>query len=278
MIKLKESLYDKLNRLPDKTYRDLKESTQKELIGTSKKLTEASYGGAYDIADNQYFTRDDLNDFADYVVDILNTLGYSKFDYNGIWLTDNVLELELIWEGYEETITQPVDMRRIKSPHDLIKRYGSKVINKAQNAFSELGADFGPHLSTNDYYDESLNETSNTQLTRQKREFETQVRNRLGVPNLIGTRSQWTPEELQRASELGCIDMIHSILAYEDNPTIDSILNNRYMRNFINELGREKVTDIARVELEHFKRATVERDVTRDSEGITYNRIRYPED
>mgnify|MGYP004482121485 CR=1 FL=1 len=32
---------------------------------------EASYGGAYDIEDNMYFTKDDLLDFTDELIDSL---------------------------------------------------------------------------------------------------------------------------------------------------------------------------------------------------------------
>jgi hypothetical protein len=43
-----------------------------------KKLDEAHYGGAFDIADDQYFTRDDLNDFAEEVLNhILEEFGLS---------------------------------------------------------------------------------------------------------------------------------------------------------------------------------------------------------
>ena len=117
-----------------------------------KPVNEASYGGAFDIEDDQYFTRDDLVEFAEDVVDRLNDISYSKFDYTEVYLEPgNNLELTLVWSDYEETIKEHIDMRKIRKPYDLCRIYAPLFVFKAREVFSEYGADFGPHLSDQDY-------------------------------------------------------------------------------------------------------------------------------
>ena len=117
-----------------------------------KPVNEASYGGAFDIEDDQYFTRDDLVEFAEDVVARLNDISYSKFDYTEVYLEPgNNLELTLVWSDYEETIKEHIDMRKIRKPYDLCRIYAPLFVFKAREVFSEYGADFSPHLSDQDY-------------------------------------------------------------------------------------------------------------------------------
>lgn len=139
-------------------------STNKMFGAKAKKLHEAYYGGAFDIEADQYFTRDDLNEFAEDVVDCLNASSYDRFDFTEIYLEPgNILELTLVWSYYEETIKERIDMRKIRRPHDLIRVYSPLFVLRAKEAFSECGADFGPHLSDQDYpMDEALKEDVET--------------------------------------------------------------------------------------------------------------------
>lgn len=115
-------------------------------------LKESSYGGAFDIEDNQYFTRDDLVEFAEDVVARLNDISYSRFDYTEVYLEpENNLALTLVWSDYEYTIKEHIDMRKIRKPYDLCRVYAPSFVFKAREVFSEYGADFGPHLSDQDY-------------------------------------------------------------------------------------------------------------------------------
>lgn len=116
---------------------------------------------AFDIEADQYFTKEDLIEFAEDVVDSLNGISYSKFDYTEVYIEPgNILELTLVWSDYEETFKERIDMRKIKKPFDLIRIYSPIFIKKAKEVFSEYGADFGPHLSDQDYPMESLSESS----------------------------------------------------------------------------------------------------------------------
>lgn len=114
-------------------------------FANESQLGEASYGGAYDIADDQYFTREELNEFGEDVVDNLNSLAYSKAELESIFIENNIIEITIAWDGNEITVKQPIDMRRIRKPKDLDK-YRVRVISKMKPELEELGFDFGPHL------------------------------------------------------------------------------------------------------------------------------------
>ena len=57
-------------------------------------INEADYGGAYDIDPSQYFTRDDINEFAEQVVDAINTKSYSKVTLISSYIENNVIALK----------------------------------------------------------------------------------------------------------------------------------------------------------------------------------------
>ena len=112
---------------------------------SNKYITEAHYGGAFDIRDDQYFTKDDLMEFAEDVVDSLNALSYNEVELEGIFLENNVIEITVSWDGNEVTVEQPINMRRIRKPKDLDK-YRLPIISEMESELKELGFDFGPHF------------------------------------------------------------------------------------------------------------------------------------
>ena len=140
--------------------KELKYSDAMELMDMirNRKINEASYGGAFDIEDDQYFTRDDLVEFGEDVVDNLNSLAYSKAKLESIFIDNNVIEITITWDGNEITVEQPIDMRRIRTPKDLGK-YRVPVISKMKPKLEEVGFDFGPHLG-----DYELSESFDTEL------------------------------------------------------------------------------------------------------------------
>lgn len=116
-------------------------------------IYSANYGGAYDVDPEQYFTREDLVEFAEDVVDRLNAISYSKFDYTEVYFgPGNDLELTVAWSDYEDTIKEHIDMRKIRKPSDLCKVYAPLFVNRAKEVFSEYGADFGPHYGDYEIY------------------------------------------------------------------------------------------------------------------------------
>ena len=95
---------------------------------------------------------DYLVEFAEDVVDGLNVISFSVFDYTEVYLEPgNNLALTITWSDYEETIKEHIDMRKIRKPSDLSKVYAPLFINRAKELFSEHGADFDLHLSDQDY-------------------------------------------------------------------------------------------------------------------------------
>lgn len=102
-------------------------------------LTEASYGGAYDIKDDQYFTREEINEFAFGVcAGLSERFGYQYEPYDVGMETPNKLYISIednngIFVGY----TLNIDMRRIRSPHDLYNRYYKTAVNIFAKLFSK---------------------------------------------------------------------------------------------------------------------------------------------
>lgn len=98
-------------------------------------LTEANYGGAFDIRPDQYFTRDDVNDAAERVIDELNRKvsfegeEIADFEVAESWFEDGKLIVRVRDKSdeseYEKSI--PVDMRTIKKPSDLADKYSPKL-------------------------------------------------------------------------------------------------------------------------------------------------------
>ena len=96
-----------------------------------------------------------------------------------------------------------------------------------------------------------------------------QLRNTLpkyknGIPPTL------TLKQRQLEKELNCRDMINSILCYEG---ADNIINNKYLRGYISEIGLYAVQQLCAEQIADFKNATVEKNVHIDTEGVFYHTI-----
>jgi hypothetical protein len=101
--------------------------------GEGYKLEEASYGGAFDIEDDAFFTREELNDFGYTVCEHLNETFFHKYELQEIYLTKGLLEITVVdEEGTEFTTTTKIDMRTISKPRDLEKYMGNVVYDLQQ--------------------------------------------------------------------------------------------------------------------------------------------------
>ena len=91
------------------------------------------YSGAFDISDTAYFTRDDLDEFSNDVVEKLSNATHADIiaDVVDCYLDEdtNELELTLSYNEYEHTHKEKIDMRKIKMPKDLIKVYSNTFVN-----------------------------------------------------------------------------------------------------------------------------------------------------
>lgn len=100
-------------------------------VQVQKKVNEASYGGAFDIADDQYFTREDLVDCANKVIEHLNETFDDVFEISNVELNGTVFQIEV--EGkdlgwYMEKCR--IDMRKIRIPSDLTNKYALEFASK----------------------------------------------------------------------------------------------------------------------------------------------------
>lgn len=89
---------------------------------------EASYGGAYDIGEWDYFTKEEIVEFADAVAeDVSDEIGetYEVYDayINYGERGQQTLVINLGNDEGEYTASTKIDMRRIKQPTDLFKTY-----------------------------------------------------------------------------------------------------------------------------------------------------------
>lgn len=79
-----------------------------------------------------------------------------------------------------------------------------------------------------------------------------------------------TAEQERIDRELWCREMINSILIYYGK---NNIMNDRYLKDYIEELGIETVKRLVNEQIEDFEKATVLVDVHTDYEGLSYNSI-----
>ena len=95
------------------------------------KLDEASYGGAFDIADDEYFTRDDIETASEKVLDHVNETFSEEYVLGGTWFENGnwIVNIQT-QDGMEEyEVKVPVSMRRIRKPSD-IEKYVLEVASK----------------------------------------------------------------------------------------------------------------------------------------------------
>lgn len=112
-------------------------------------IKSASYGGAYDVLDEYYFTRDDLVDFGEEVVTQLEDLEPGDYFVNDLYMIDpKTIHIEVYCRDREAYADKNVaiDMRRIKKPSDLNK-YAYQV---ATDMYDEL-SEHDEIYSTSDY-------------------------------------------------------------------------------------------------------------------------------
>ena len=101
-------------------------------------LKEASYGGAYDIEDDMYFTKEDLLEFADELIDTLQDKGIFV-DLVNMYITDgNRLVISVEDEDGNEIDTDEfIDMRKIRLPKDIYK-YKNIFIKDILSQYNEF--------------------------------------------------------------------------------------------------------------------------------------------
>lgn len=107
----------------------------------------ASYGGAYDIEDDQYFTRDDLNEFGEAVAELISLDTKQKAEYAGAWIDNNILTAEFMIDDFDYEVNIKIDMRKIRRPNDLVTKYGDAVATKYVDEYQKYAADLEPEVT-----------------------------------------------------------------------------------------------------------------------------------
>ena len=124
-------------KYPD-AYFDMEEPGIMSAYIQPKAIKSASYGGAYDIADDQYFTRDDLNEFDEAIEARVNEHSKQHWQIYDSFIEQNILFVQLTSEeGYDCSGEVRIDMRRIRVPSDLVKRYLEPMFEKLQPQIDE---------------------------------------------------------------------------------------------------------------------------------------------
>jgi hypothetical protein len=115
-------------------------------------LTESSYGGAYDIEDDMFFTKEEIIEFADNICEYLEDVFGYQYNINNVYMDGpRKLYINIFDNNYIEVeSTFDIDMRKIRKPSDLFKVYGLTIENWFQKAFAREYRDAG--------LDESLSE------------------------------------------------------------------------------------------------------------------------
>lgn len=123
-----------------------------EASQSSSSVEARSYGGAYDVDPEQYFTREDLVEFADDVISCIANSQDILFDVSELYIEGNNITLGLTntnnGGGFERTVTFTVDMRKIRKPWDLQTKYSQKIANMFIDEYNKAIAEDEIYSST----------------------------------------------------------------------------------------------------------------------------------
>ena len=113
-----------------------------------------SFGGAFDIEDDMFFTKDDLMEFAYELEDKFRE--WSKdpnAEISDVYMTTPThLVMEIMSDGAGHEAQVDIDMRRIRSPRN-IDKYGDQILAQWKDSFIQYNGD--PNEVLDESYDES---------------------------------------------------------------------------------------------------------------------------
>lgn len=134
-------------------------STSLKHSGRQSKINTATYnyGGAYDVEDDMFFTREEIVEWADSVADELASRTGASVMLNDVYFTDTtMLTIELSVDDSIISTTVNVDMRRIRNPRD-IDKYIPQVVDALEADYRSLYND-NIEMSTDITADIRINE------------------------------------------------------------------------------------------------------------------------
>lgn len=123
---------------------------------------------------------------------------------------------------------------------------------------------------------EPINEVTDTELDKMRKD----LKNYETEPAKPGQSRKLSDEGKEKAKEIACISMINSILAYgERGISAEEVLKRQengyynYLDEYVKELGRDRVIELIQGQIDDI--ADIDKDVMTDSEGVSYNKIRW---
>lgn len=111
-------------------------------------LKEAHYGGAFDIRDDEFFTRDDINEFMYRLVDELSDNTGYRFEGVSVYMErGNILDITVqeMNTDTEVNVKQKIDLRKIRLMSDFYDKYAPVV---KQKILDELGSYLGESVKS----------------------------------------------------------------------------------------------------------------------------------
>lgn len=82
-----------------------------------------------------------------------------------------------------------------------------------------------------------------------------------------------TEEQKILEKELSCREMINSVLCYNHITVPEQLSDDRYIQEYFNKIGEDRVMELCKEQFDDFQKATVIENVHTDSEGVSYNSI-----
>lgn len=130
---------DKIRELYDndvKQFMHVWKETRDSWIECASEVEGADYGGAYDIEPDQYFTKDDVMEFASLVADELSSKVGVPFDIADAYMENPKLMSITVTDGESEFTTSiKIDMRKIYYPKDLMK-FSKQAVEDIQSQYN----------------------------------------------------------------------------------------------------------------------------------------------
>lgn len=130
---------DKIRELYDndvKQFMHVWKETRDSWIECASEVEGADYGGAYDIEPDQYFTKDDVMEFASLVTDELSSKIGVPFDIADAYMENPKLMSITVTDGESEFTTSiKIDMRKIYYPKDLMK-FSKQAVEDIQSQYN----------------------------------------------------------------------------------------------------------------------------------------------
>lgn len=102
-------------------------------------VTSASYGGAYDIEDDMFFTREEINEFAYEIADQFSAWADELFEVSDVYIDGDDsthLHIELSNDDIYVDSDVKIDMRKIRKPSDIYK-YTTAVLKDMKDTYND---------------------------------------------------------------------------------------------------------------------------------------------